>query len=124
MNNEQLVTFIFLLGALAVTVFFINVHHDSDSSDPPDEENNHEESQIYCGVDSASSADDELNTCVQDNFGESEIWGRYIGEKEGVSEGLNKEEVDFLHNKVIHILIIYNHFTDATGFENGVAEAE
>lgn len=126
MNTQQLVTFLLLLGTLAIAIFFFHSQNDSDSpsTDPPPESNGDDRSQIYWGVDSASYTDEELYMCVQDNFGEPEIWGRYLGDKEGVSEGLDTDEVTFLHDHDIHILIIYNHFTDATSYDHGVAEAE
>ncbi len=52
------------------------------------------------------------------------MWGRYLGDKEGVSIGLDKDEAAFLHDKDVQILLIYNHFTDATGYDHGVKEAE
>ena len=63
--------------------------------------------------------------CVDENFGEPKIFGRYLGEIDGVSKALNQDEIKFLHDKDIKILVIYNHITeDATGFDNGVNHAE
>ncbi|MBM4765211.1 glycoside hydrolase domain-containing protein [Bacillus sp. B15-48] len=78
---------------------------------------------IVWGVDSASLTTEEMLTCVAENFGSPEIWGRYLGEKEGVSAGLTHEEAERLHANGIGILVIWNHFTDATGYDNGRNEA-
>ncbi|MGO4888049.1 glycoside hydrolase domain-containing protein [Anaerobacillus sp. MEB173] len=75
-------------------------------------------------MDSASLTTDEFYRCVVDNFGEPQIWGRYMVDKEGVSYGLTDEEITLLHNNNIMILPIYNHFEDATTYKNGVAQAE
>ncbi len=76
------------------------------------------------GVDSASIVEEDFYACIRDNFGEPAAFGRYLGTKEGVSFGLSSEEVAFLHERDIKIIPIYNHFTDARGYENAVAEAE
>ena len=75
------------------------------------------------GVDSASLTTDEMLACVRENFGDPEIWGRYLGDKDGVSYGLTNEEVELLHSNDIQVLVIWNHFTDATGYEKGQSEA-
>lgn len=80
--------------------------------------------KIIWGVDSASLTTSEMLSCVRENFGEPAIWGRYLGEKEGVSTGITKEEIELLHSNEIQILPIWNHFTDATGYENGKNEAK
>lgn len=80
--------------------------------------------EIVWGVDSASLTTSDMLACVRENFGEPVIWGRYVGEKEGVSEGITSEEVELLHSNDIKILPIWNHFEDATGYENGRNEAE
>src|SRR5699024_7469272 len=51
-------------------------------------------------------------------------WGRYLGDKDDVSIGLDNEEVEFLHEKDVKILVIYNHVENATGYEHGGSEAE
>ncbi|WP_328703106.1 glycoside hydrolase domain-containing protein [Alkalihalobacterium elongatum] len=86
--------------------------------------NEEESGEIVWGVDSASLTTEELFACVTSNFGDPEIWGRYLEDKEGVSYGLTTDEVDFLHEQGVSILVIYNHFTDGTTYEKGVAEAE
>lgn len=80
--------------------------------------------EIVWGVDSASLTTSEMLACVRENFGEPKVWGRYLGEKEGVSAGITPEEVELLHSNDIKILPIWNHFNDATGYENGKSEAE
>ncbi|ADU30566.1 glycoside hydrolase domain-containing protein [Evansella cellulosilytica] len=76
------------------------------------------------GVDSASLTTDEMLACVRENFGDPQVWGRYLGDKEGVSYGLTPEGRDLLHENDIQILVIWNHFEDATGYDKGVSEAE
>ncbi|TLS51324.1 DUF1906 domain-containing protein [Paenibacillus antri] len=76
------------------------------------------------GIDTASLVDDGLYACVRDSFGEPAFVGRYLETKEGVSYGIAPEEVKLLHGQGIKILPIYNHFTDATAYDRGVAEAE
>lgn len=93
-------------------------------SDPNSDENMQDGKEIYWGVDSASTTDEGLYQCVNENFGHPEVWGRYLGDKEGVSAGLDANEVEFLHENGVRILLIHNHFSDATGYDNGVAEAE
>lgn len=78
---------------------------------------------VVWGVDSASLTTEEMLQCVTGNFGSPAVWGRYLGDKEGVSEGLTPEEVERLHSNDIKVLVIWNHFTDATGYENGQNEA-
>lgn len=80
--------------------------------------------KIYWGVDSATYTTKDSYSCVIDNFGEPKIWGRYLGEIEDVSQGLDKDEVTFLHDKDISILVIYNHFDQATGNDHGVDHAK
>jgi len=96
---------------------------DSNTNSESDQSNG-DSPTIYWGVDSASYTDEDLLQCVQDNFGQADVWGRYLGDKEGVSQGLDTDEVSRLHENDVQILVIYNHFTDATGYDNGVNEAE
>ncbi|GIO25548.1 glycoside hydrolase domain-containing protein [Ornithinibacillus bavariensis] len=79
---------------------------------------------IQWGVDSATYTDNDFLGCVIDNYGKPTIWGRYLGDKEGVSAGLDSNEVKLLHESNIKILIIYNHVEDATGHDNGVEHAK
>ncbi|TRM11681.1 DUF1906 domain-containing protein [Lentibacillus cibarius] len=122
MNRAQLYDLIgigILIIIPLVLVFFLN---NSDQSSSPNGDQNGQE--IYWGVDSASSSDKGLYQCTADNYGTPDVWGRYLGDKEDVSVGLDKEEVAFLHDKDMQILLIYNHFTDATGYDHGVEEAK
>lgn len=77
----------------------------------------------YWGVDSASYTTEELYACVNENFGKPTVWGRYLGTIEGVSSGLTKEEVEYLHSNGVKILLINNQFNNATGYDNGVEQA-
>lgn len=107
---------------LSVTIFF--VQKQPKSSDPPPEDNKSNEEELYWGVDSASYTDEDLYMCVQEEFEKPSVWGRYLGDIEGVSVGLDADEVAYLHDQGVDILIIYNHFSDATGYDHGVEEAE
>ena len=91
---------------------------DNDNSDKEDSQD------IYWGMDSASATDENLYSCAKESFGDPKIWGRYLGDKDDVSIGLDNDEVEFLHEKDVKILVIYNHFEDAAGYEHGVSEAE
>lgn len=75
--------------------------------------------EILWGVDSASITTSEFYACVRENFGEPSVWGRYLGNNKGASFGITKKEASLLHSKKSSILLIYNHFTDARGYENG-----
>lgn len=81
------------------------------------------EDEVVWGVDSASLTTNGLLSCVQDNFGSPKIWGRYLGDKEGVSAGITPAEVELLQSNGVEILVIWNRFNDATGLENGQNEA-
>ncbi|MFA9560548.1 glycoside hydrolase domain-containing protein [Evansella sp. AB-rgal1] len=76
------------------------------------------------GIDSASLTTEDFLACVRNNFGDPQVWGRYLGDKEGVSFGLTQEEVELFHENDIQILVIWNQFTDATGYDKGQSEAE
>ncbi|HET7578964.1 MAG TPA: glycoside hydrolase domain-containing protein [Bacillales bacterium] len=80
--------------------------------------------KILWGVDTASKVTDSLYQCITDHYGKPLIWGRYMESKENISKGLTKKEASFIHKKGGHILLIYNHFTDATGYNNGVSEGK
>ncbi|WP_246943198.1 glycoside hydrolase domain-containing protein [Bacillus pinisoli] len=80
--------------------------------------------EIIWGIDSASETTEEFYRCVSDNFGNPVVFGRYLGEREGVSAGLTTEQVNLIHEKGDYILPIFNHFNHATGYEKGVTEAE
>ncbi|MFD1361786.1 glycoside hydrolase domain-containing protein [Lentibacillus salinarum] len=116
-----------LIAAPLILAFLLS--SSSDQSDSPsdgdqNDQNGDSGQDIYWGVDSASYTDDNQYQCVTDNFGEPEVWGRYLGDKGDVSEGLDQDEVNFLHENDTRILVIYNHFSDATGYDHGAEEAE
>lgn len=96
---------------------------DQDSNGNGNGNNDEETPETVWGVDSASLTTDELLACVRDNFGDPAVWGRYLLTNEGVSYGLTDEEIELLHSNDIEILVIWNHFTDGTGYENGQNEA-
>lgn len=79
---------------------------------------------IIWGIDSASETTEEFYACVKENFGDPVVFGRYLGEREGVSHGLTSNQVDLIQAEGDYILPIYNHFNDARGYDNGVAQAE
>lgn len=97
---------------------------DRDSNNTDKKEAQANEREIVWGVDSADLVTNELFSCVRKNFGQPKVWGRYLGDKEGVSTGLTAEEVEQLHSNNIKILVIWNHFTKATGYANGQREAQ
>ncbi|WP_449536612.1 glycoside hydrolase domain-containing protein [Ferdinandcohnia sp. Marseille-Q9671] len=80
--------------------------------------------EIVWGIDSASETTADFYACVKENFGDPVIFGRYLGEREGISVGLTPEQVEAIHGEGDFILPIYNHFNDATGYDNGVAHAK
>ncbi|ARK30606.1 glycoside hydrolase domain-containing protein [Halalkalibacter krulwichiae] len=88
-----------------------------------DDGNGEDTPDTVWGVDSASLTTEEMLACVRDNFGDPQVWGRYLGTNEGVSYGLTEEEIELLQSNDIQILVIWNHFTDGTGYENGQNEA-
>ncbi|SFB28794.1 protein of unknown function [Lentibacillus halodurans] len=109
-----------LIAAPLILAFLLT----SLSDQPASDQNGKNNQNIYWGVDSASNTDNNLYQCVHDNFGEPEVWGRYLGDKENVSVGLDSDEINNLHDNDVRLLVIYNHFNDATGYDHGVEEAE
>ena len=85
---------------------------------------NEEFPDLVWGVDSASLTTPEFYACVRENFGEPLVWGRYLGDKEGVSFGLTADQVDLIQSEGAKILLIYNQFEDGTGYENGREQAQ
>lgn len=94
------------------------------SNQASDKDNEGTKDDYYWGVDSVNEVTEDVYSCVKDNYGKPEVWGRYLGDIENVSTGLSIDEVNFLHNKDISILVIYNHIDTAVGHENGVSEAK
>lgn len=113
------------LGLLIAAPLILALLFSSLSNEPDEEDNGQNDGQeLYWGVDSASYTDENLYQCVRDNSGEPEVWGRYLGDKEGVSIGMDTDEVNLLHDHDVRILVIYNHFNDATGYDHGAKYAE
>src|SRR5690625_1515994 len=83
-----------------------------------------DQQKVYWGVDAAGEVDEQLYQCVTENFGDPEVFGRYLGEIEDVAVALNQDEVSFLHDQDVKILVIYNLIPDATTFDAGVEHAE
>ncbi|WP_010650371.1 glycoside hydrolase domain-containing protein [Oceanobacillus massiliensis] len=121
-NNELIMLGIVILLAIPFMFFLMKFNPPADLVD--NEDNDSSTNGVIWGVDSASYTDDTLYACVQDNFGQPKVWGRYLGNKEGVSAGMDTDEIRFLHDNDIQILVIYNHMNDVTGFENGEDHAE
>lgn len=115
--------FFLILGSVAVLValpYLFKV----DQTPRPNFQKEPIEHDLQWGVDSASPATDTFHQCITEHFGTPLIWGRYLGDLEDVSTGLTIDEASFLHDHDVKILLIYNHFTDATGYENGKYSAE
>lgn len=121
-------TFIILLTGILLVFTSCTINNsEREGSTTPDNSQSEqkEESKDYIwGVDSASIVNEQLYSCILDNFGDPAYFGRYLETKDGVSYGLSQEEVDFLHENGVKLLPIYNHFINATTYEKGVAEAE
>lgn len=103
-----------------------NNNEDSDGNNGDNNgntEDNGETSYIW-GIDSASETTEDFYACVRDNFGDPKVVARYLGTNDGVSHGLTADQVELIHSNEADILLIYNGFTDATGYDNGVSEAK
>lgn len=101
-----------------------NGQEQNENNENKDEKEKANPNDIIWGVDSASFTTEELYACVAEEFGKPSVWGRYLGENEDVSAGLTADEVKYLHSYDVKILLIYNHFSDATGYDNGTKQAE
>lgn len=75
------------------------------------------------GVDSSTNVTNELYQCVIHNFGYPKFWGRYLTRVPNASEGLTKEEIQFIKEKGIKIILIYNNFRNAIGSKQGSTAA-
>lgn len=124
MNWYKILAWIGLITILAAVLFLVLQKLPDDTDSPSDNNESNREEKIYWGVDSASYTDTELKECVIENYGQPAVWGRYLGTIEDVSVGLDTDEVQRLHDNNIHILVIYNHFNQATGYEHGKEEAQ
>ncbi|RBW67690.1 glycoside hydrolase domain-containing protein [Bacillus taeanensis] len=103
-----------------------NSNKNSENQNNNDEKKNEKQQnfpELVWGVDSASVTTEEMCACVEENFGTPSVWGRYLGTKEDVSKGISKEEAQLIHNKGAKVLLIFNHFTEAIGYEKGKTEA-
>lgn len=128
MNKNRLWPLIlcFLVAiALVFTIAWIYHFNHHPSQQPP----NHGHPQqpkkhkILWGVDTASKVSNSFYQCVDKNYGKPDIWGRYMDSKTNISTGLTKKEASFIHQKGGKILLIFNHFSNATGYHNGVSAA-
>ncbi|MFA9555789.1 glycoside hydrolase domain-containing protein [Evansella sp. AB-rgal1] len=81
-------------------------------------------SNIIWGVDSAAAATESLYDCVVRNFGQPDVWGRYLNTIPNVSEGLSRSEILYLKGKGVKILPIYNNFREAVGATAGRIAAQ
>ncbi|KYD08496.1 hypothetical protein B4102_2773 [Heyndrickxia sporothermodurans] len=99
-------------------------NHSKSEAPKKNESNEKKGKKIIWEVDSANITTNEMYKCVKENYGEPAIWGRYLGSNGNVSTGLTKKEIKFLHEKKVKILLIYNHFSNATTKKAGVKEAE
>jgi len=145
MKNKSFLIFtsIFILLLIPIILLFSKDHNQHKSGDKSGQEKQHEKEDskkgnkdkknndngispddIMWGVDSASLTTKELYACVKEQFGTPKVWGRYLGNIEDVSIGLTTDEVKYLHSKKVKILIIYNHITEAKGYEDGKSHAE
>lgn len=98
---------------------------DKEKTEDKDKANKNQDSEkVIWGVDSASVTTEEVYVCVNQHFGKPEIWGRYLGTIEDVSQGITKEESQYLHEQEIKVLAIYNHFDGAKGYDHGVELAQ
>ncbi|WP_243299461.1 glycoside hydrolase domain-containing protein [Bacillus litorisediminis] len=80
-------------------------------------------SPLNWGVDSAAIADEELLSCVKNNYGMPDFWGRYLSTVPGASEGLTTNEINFLKSNGIKIMPIYNNFRNTVGKQQGIVAA-
>jgi len=97
---------------------------DKPPTDAPPETETPATIETVWGIDTASIVDETFYACVKKHFGAPAFVGRYLVTKEGVSYGITQEEARFLHGQGAKIVPIYNHFTNATTYERGAAEAK
>lgn len=104
-----------------------NNNDDSNGNNGNDSDGNKEENgdtSYLWGIDSASETTEDFYACVRENFGDPKVVARYLGTNDGVSHGLTADQVELIHSNEADLLLIYNGFTDATGYDNGVNEAK
>ncbi|MGV3466488.1 MAG: glycoside hydrolase domain-containing protein [Heyndrickxia sp.] len=119
--NWRLMLWVFI--ALLLFVIFPIIHHNIKQT-PSQTDEKQQSPKIVWGVDSASKVTDELLKCVDKNYGKPEIWARYTKTNKGTSAGLTAKEVEYLHKNNVSILLIYNHFNNATTEKAGENEAK
>ncbi len=120
--------FLLILCSVAILVAIPYLFKVDQTSHPniQKETNEHKPNHIdfLWGVDSVSLTTDGLYQCVTEYYDTPMIWGRYLGDRQNMSTGLTIQEVDFLHTHNIKLLLMYNHFSEAVGYENGKHSAE
>ena len=128
MSSLKWKPFILILVSCVLLIALIfglsSLNDRSSRDDSKKKQNNASSKTILWGVDSASSTTNQSLTCVNKKFGTPEVWGRYLGNKDNVSKGLTSNEVKRLHSKKIKILLINNQFESATGYKNGLKQAQ
>lgn len=97
---------------------------EKENTSSSDNNKGEEQASYIWGIDSASETTDEFYACVRENFGEPQVVARYLGTKKGISNGLTTDQIKRIHSNEAAILLIYNGFTEATGYENGVEQAK
>lgn len=117
---------ILITAALLMFVIFPIIYHQfhQNNQSPDKSEQKKGSTKVVWGVDSASEVTNQLFKCVDKNYGKPEIWGRYTKTNKGVSTGITAEEVKLLHKNKISVLLIYNHFDNATTKKAGESEAK
>lgn len=110
-----------IIATLLVTFIWMYQKNHDDSKQPKSPD--HDTTTLW-GVDTASKVNNSFYQCVNDNYGKPEILGRYMKDKKGVSKGLTQKEISFIHDHDGKILLIYNHFSNATGKKNGKSAAK
>lgn len=103
-----------------------NKHNENqnESADNQQDGSQNTPSEPLWGIDSVDVISEEFYNCIQENFGEPSVFGRYLKDKDGVSSGIAKDEITLIHSKGLYMLPIYNHFENATTYERGVKEAQ
>ncbi|MFC4620545.1 glycoside hydrolase domain-containing protein [Camelliibacillus cellulosilyticus] len=128
--KQAIIAWGLVLLLLIVGAFLYFSHHDSGKTSGVKTPSHSKEAKpkpkpkILWGVDSSKPATASLYQCVAKNLGKPEVWGRYLGSKQGISKGLTKSEAKFLHTKKIRIMVVDNHFTRAVSMEAGKRKAK
>lgn len=105
--------------AIAIAIAWI-FHYNHQPHQPPDHHPKKPTAhKIVWGVDTANRVSNSFYKCVVNHYGSPKIWGRYMDSKANTSTGLTQKEISFIHGKNGKILLIFNHFHKATGYQNG-----